>query len=232
MNGRRFFALFIWVIATPAAAQSFQVSISSPSFQTTPVFSDVTTFAFRIVVTEALVAGATYDNPPISAVNYEVSGTLEPGTPSGFPSFALQRSVTGVEFYAQGSSLSFQISPNAVLSDGLQVAELVGGGIVFRFNGREIDTGRFHPALLELNANGTGRIQNSNNVPSLNPLNEVDFGEEYITDLAFDPGNLTLVAIQSRGGGGGSSVFGGLSLFALTVIAVLARRGIRKSCGR
>lgn len=224
MNARLLIVLVTFALSSPVVAQSFQVSFASPSFQATPVFSDVTTFSFRILVDEPLVAGMAYDNPAITTVDYDVSGTLEAGTPSGFPSFALQRSITGTEFYAQGSSLSFTVSPNAVLTDGLQVAELAGAGIVFTFNGREVDTGRFHPALLELDANGTGRIQNSNNVPSLNPLNEVDFGEEYITDLTFDPGNLTIVAVFSGGGGGGSSELDWLTLVSLLVIAGLATR--------
>ena len=128
---------------------------------------------------------------------------LEPGTPSGFPSFDLQRSITGTEFYAQGSSLSFEVDAAAILEDGIQVAELVGNAVVLEFDGREIDTGRFHPAILQLNANGTGILQNSNNTPNS------DFGEEYITDLSFDPGNLTVlnrpppVTPGSGSGGGG-----------------------------
>ena len=120
--------------------------------------------------------------------------------------------MTGAEFYAQGSSLNFEIAPFAVLSDGIQVAELVGDGTVFTFNAREIDNGRFHPALFELNADGTGRIQNSDNIHTLVPLLQVNFGDEYITDLIFDPGNTTLIAgvpdpvIPDRGGGGVSPV--------------------------
>jgi len=105
-----------------------------------------------------------------------------------FTTFVLERDISGTEFYGQGSSLSFEISPNAVLSDG------------------------------------TGRIQNSDNVPSLNPLNAVDFGEESITDLAFDPGNLTLVAIQSGGGSGGSSALYWWSLMMLLGMAIRTSR--------
>jgi len=102
-----------------------------------------------------------------------------------FTTFVLERDISGTEFYGQGSSLSFEISPNAVLSDG------------------------------------TGRIQNSDNVPSPNPLNALDFGEESITD--FDPGNLTLVAIQS-GGGGGSSALYRWSLMMLLGMAIRTSR--------
>jgi len=221
-------ALVALLGTSPACA--FQLTLSSQSFQTTPAFSQVTDFAFTIDIDAPLAPGA-FVNPAVVSVDYRVSGTLEPGTPSGFSSFALQRTMTGTEFYTQGSSLSFEISPNAVLSDGLQVAELVGAGIVLTFNGREIDTGRFHPALLELNADGTGRIQNSNNVPSLNPLVEVDFGEEYITDLAFDPGNLTIVAVFSGGGGGGSSALSAAGVAILVVLATAANRRRRRLHG-
>ena len=82
-------------------------------------------------------------------------------------------------------------------SDGLQVSELVGTGIVFEFNGREVGTGRYHPALVQLNADGTGSIRNSNNTGGINPgsglVVDVDFGEEYITELTFDPSTLTVL---------------------------------------
>ena len=105
----------------------------------------------------------------------------------------MEREISGEEFYGQGGSLSFEVSATAVLTDGVQAAELVGQGVVLTFNAREIDTGRFHPALFELGSNGRGSLQNSNNSPSLDPLVTVDFGEEYITDLGFDPGNTTLI---------------------------------------
>ncbi len=202
--------LTIGLAATGAAqAQTMTFSTSSDAYQVTPRFSDVGFFTITVEIDEPLAVGA-YVDPEIVTVNYQVSGVLEPGTPSGFTAFDLQRSMSGTEFYAQGSSLSFEIAPSAVLDDGVQAAELVGGGVVLTFNGREIDNGRFHPALLELRADGNGRIQNSNNVPSTDPLVEVDFGEEYITDLAFDPGNMTLItetlAPPNPGGGGGGPV--------------------------
>jgi len=212
--------LLITLVALSGSAHAFDLLLDSSDFQRTPVFSDVTDFDFRVHV-DADLAPGVYNNPPLVEVSYRVSGTLEPGTPSGFPAFALERIIDGAQFYAQGSSLSFEISPTAVLSDGLQVAELVGAGVVFTFNGKEIDTGRFHPALLELRADGTGRIQNSDNVPSQNPLQEVDFGEEYITDLGFDPGNLTLVRRPGGLGGGGSSAMSPVSLLWLGVILLL-----------
>ena len=86
------------------------------------------------------------------------------------------------------------------MSDGLQVSELAGTGsdVVFRFNGREVDTGRYHPVFIELRADGTGILQNANNTGGDNPQDgfvgdiDVDFGEEYITNLTFDPATLTI----------------------------------------
>lgn len=209
-----------------AHAQNTLLEFDNTDFQVTTAFSDVGIFAFSIEIVGSLAPGL-YSDPPLVEVEYSVDGTLVAGTPSGFPSFALQRTITGADFYAQGSSLTFEIAPNAVLTDGIQVAELVGNDVVFTFNGREVDNGRFHPALFELRADGTGRIQNSDNVPTLNPLNEVMFGAEYITDLMFDPGNTTLLTDivppapptppVSSGGGGGA-----VSLWALA--ALLARR--------
>ncbi len=112
----------------------------------------------------------------------------------------MERTISGADFYAQGSSLNFEIAASADLSNGLQVSELVGSDPIFVFNGREVDTGRYHPALFQLNSDGTGSIRNSNNMggntpnPSSGELVNVDFGEEYITDLTFDPGQLTLAA--------------------------------------
>jgi hypothetical protein len=200
------------------------LSISSDDYQVSNVFSDVDTFAFDIEFDSPLSAGA-YVNPDIISVSYSVSGTLVAGTPSGFTSFALQRDITGTEFYAQGSSLSFEIGAGAALVDGVQVAELVGNNIVLTFNGRENGNGRFHPALLELNMDGTGRIQNSDNIIVDNPLDQIGFGEEYITDLMFDAGNTTVLiatpAAQpppppSSSGGGAISW---LAIFALLLVA-------------
>lgn len=175
-----------------ANAQTMLLSTSNADYQMTKVFSDVGVFAVDIEIDAPMVPGI-YLNPDLIDVTYRVMGNLEPGTPSGFLSFDLQRTMTGAEFYAQGRSLSFEISPTAVLSDGIQVAELVGSGVVFTFNAREIDTGRFHPAILELSDDGSGRLQNSNNMPSQVPPVSVNFGEEYITDLMFDAGNTTII---------------------------------------
>ena len=223
---QRWLLLCALALTANAHAQNFTLSISSNDFVATPVFSDVTTFDFEVVVEGDLAPGA-YNNPQLVSVTYSVSGDLVSGTPSGFPSFALQREIAGTDFYAQGSLLIFEIASTAVLSDGVQAAELVGTNLVFTFNGREIDNGRFHPALFQLNADGTGRIQNSNNVVQLNPRLEVGFGEEYVTDLDFDPGNLTLFVDPAPppppvnlGGSGGGAV--SLLFFAALWCAVMA----------
>ncbi|MGI9271572.1 MAG: hypothetical protein ACR2QT_07350 [Woeseiaceae bacterium] len=204
--------------------QTMNLSISDADFQVTTVFNEVGTFDIAIEFNSVLERGV-YNNPDIVSVEYSVSGTLVDPTPSGFPGFALQRTMTGAEFYAQGSSINFEIASNAVLSDGVQVGELAGNGIVFTFNGREIGNGRFHPALFELNANGTGQIQNSNNIIVENPLQEVDFGDEYVTTLIFDPGNTTIITgvpLKKNKGGAISP----LSIVALLLLWVF---GYRKS---
>ncbi len=151
---------------------------------------------------------------------------MEAGTPSEFPAFDLVRNISGEEFYAQGSSLSFEIAESAVLSDGVQVEELEGDGIVLTFNAREIDNGRFHPALFELRSDGSGRIQNSNNIPSLDPRVDVAFGAEYITDLMFDEGNTTvLISTPRRSDGGGGTTPIGIIIF-LAALAYLRFRSI------
>ena len=202
--------LFLCGIAPISVAQTMTLSLSSDQFQVTPVFSNVDEFTVLVEVDAPLAAGI-FNNPDIVEVAYTVTGDLAAGTPSGFPGFALVRTISGTEFYAQGSSLSFEIAADAVLDDGVQIAELAGNLIVLTFNGREVGNGRFHPALLELSADGTGRIQNSNNIVTEVPLQQVAFGEEYITDLMFDPGNTTLIGVggnppaDRRGGSGAAS---------------------------
>ncbi len=179
-------------VSNIAAAQSMLLSFSNQTFETNNIFSDIQTFEFAIDIDAPLAAGR-FENPPLNSVTYSVFGALVEGTPSGFPSFNLEREITGEEFYAQGSSLVFEIADTAVLDDGVQIAELIGTDVVFQFDGREVDNGRFHPALVQLSADGTGRLQNSNNVPTMDPLLEVPFGAEYIVDLLFDAGNTTLI---------------------------------------
>jgi len=207
-----------------ASAQTMTLALSSDDFQVTNVFSNVDEFSIIIEIDAPLEAG-TFNNPDIVDVMYTVTGDLAAGTPSGFPSFALVRNISGTDFYAQGSSLSFEISANAVLDDGVQIAELVGNGLVFTFNGKEIGNGRFHPALLELNSDGTGRIQNSDNIVSEVPLQQVAFGQEYITDLTFDPGNTTLLALSAGPGpipGGGGGTLSPLEVVLSALLALFA----------
>ena len=151
-------------------------------------------FNFTIDVNAPLTAGTTYTNPILNGVNYNIYGILSDPTPSNFSAFDLMRTIGGTEFYTQGSSLDFEISGTADLSNGLQASELVS----FTFNGREVNTGRFHPAYLTLDSAGTGTLYNSDNVSVMPPANknlDVDFGDEYDLDLSFDASTLTLVAV-------------------------------------
>ena len=179
----------------PALSWADRLTFQAGDFELNPTFSDVRTFAFSINLAIPVTAGSSYSNPELTRVDYNVFGTLD-DTPSGFPAFDLVRAISGSEFYNQGSSMMFEVDITADLSDGLQVSELVGTGIVFEFNGREVGTGRYHPALVQLNADGTGSIRNSNNTGGINPgsglVVDVDFGEEYITELTFNPSTLTL----------------------------------------
>ncbi len=172
------------------------VGFGIADFVFTPVFNDVTDLDVEITLEAPLVAGAAYGDPALAEVDYNVFGVLTTTTPSGFPAFDLQREIFGEDFYAQGSSLSFEIDPTADLSDGLQVSELVGSGAVFIFNGREVGNGRYHPAQIILNADGTGTFQNSNNTGGVNPGNgmvvDVDFGDEYVIGLGFSATMLTI----------------------------------------
>lgn len=186
------FGLFaLMPICSWADLLTFQAS----DFGLNPTFSNVITFEFSVDIAGPVSAGASYSNPELNIVDYSVYGTLD-GTPSGFSAFNLVRVIEGAEFYNQGSSMTFEVDVNADLSDGIQVSELVGEDLVFEFNGREVDTGRYHPAIVQLNADGTGSIRNSNNKGGINPGSglevDVDFGEEYITELTFDPSSLTL----------------------------------------
>jgi len=199
MNKLRLIGLCFGSLFLPAFAQAAVITFSDVDFGKTPIFSHVQTFSFTIDIDAPLAAGV-FNNPSLNSVEYNVSGALASGTPSGFPAFNLVRAITGADFYAQGSSLSFEIAAGADLSNGLQMSELVGSGPVFVFNGREVDTGRYHPALFQLNSDGTGSIRNSNNMgentpnPSTGELVNVDFGDEYITNLTFDPNQLTISA--------------------------------------
>lgn len=212
-------------------AEGFVVGFSDSDFGTSPVFSTVTTFNFEVDVAGGLGAGA-YADPMISTIEYNVSGSLDV-TPSGFPAFSFQLNhlfdgifsppgaITGSEFYGLnavlgvGQRLRFEIAGGADFSDGVQVDELVdlGGGLVFEFNGQEVGTGRYHPMFVQLFSDGTGLLQNANNTGGDNPQDgfvgdiDVDFGEEYITNLTFDAGTLTIAVPEP---GVGFLVLGGL----------------------
>lgn len=213
---RRFIVLLaLGFAALPIHAQTMQLVTSSDDYVVTNVFSDVDDFDFVIEIDAPLAVGV-YANPPIVSVSYRVSGNLNPGTPSDFPGFALERVITGEEFYAQGSSLQFEIDEAAVLDDGVQIAELSGTDLIFSFDGKEIGNERFHPALFELRSDGTGQIQNSNNIPTLSPLLQVDFGEEYISGLIFDAGNITLItALEAESSSDSGGFFSHLELLVL-----------------
>jgi len=227
-------------IASGAQARNMILSFSDENFVTTPVFSDVTTFWFDIEI-DSDPASGVYTEADIVSVTYQVRGDLD-ATPSGFSGFNLERGfagqdgvLTGAAFIAQGSSLSFEISDSAFLDDGVQVDELVPDveGVVLTLDAREVNTGRYHPPIMVLTQAISGsNIQNSNNMGGINPGSgeevDVDYGEEYITDLAYDPGNLTLITEKrgSFGGGGGGSAMSQMTVcvFALFVFAVRLKR--------
>ena len=180
------------VLALPFQAVAFTLQFGDEDFIQTPIAGNVQSFRFTIDIDAQLAAGV-YENPPLVQIDYRVSGEPIVDSPSGFPAFALSRSISGADFYQAGNELVFEIADTAVLSDGVQAVELVGTTIILRFDAREEGTGRFHPALLELRADGTGQLQNSDNVPDFAEPEGIPLGSEYITDLAFDPGNLTLL---------------------------------------
>lgn len=189
--------ILVVLVQSELLAETVRLSTSNNNYQITNVFGDVDLFVIEIDIDMPLSPGV-YSDPTIINVSYRVFGSLAAGTPSGFPSFDLQREMTGVDFYAQGSSLLFEIASDANFDDGIQADELVDNGNILTLNAREVGNGRFHPAILELYADGTGRIQNSNNVHTIDPLLEVNFGDEYITDLAFDVSNTTLFTLVTE----------------------------------
>ena len=211
-----------------AANGAVTIDFSNLNFTTTPDFSNVTTFSIQIDVAGSLQPGLVSD-PAITNIQYSVSGSLSqaPLTPSGFPAFgfnlvdlpSLTDPITSTDFYAlnassvAGGTLQYSISALADLSNGLQLSELdvltenpgagIGPGVIFHFNGREEGTGRYHPMFLQLYSDGTGLLQNSNNFDGINPATldqvDVDFGDEYITDLSFTPSNVTIAVPEPSG---------------------------------
>ena len=191
--GRRGLQVLIalYVLLISAQATAFTLQFGNEDFILSPVAGNVQTFQFTIDIDATLAAGI-YENPPLVQIDYQVSGEPVVGSPSDFPAFALERSINGTEFYQAGNELVFEIADTAVLSDGIQAVELVGTTVILSFNAREEGTGRFHPAELELRADGTGLLQNSDNVPDIAEPG-IPLGSEYITGITFDPGNLTLL---------------------------------------
>lgn len=222
----RFICAVLALVCHSTYAQTMILSTSSDDYEVFESFNDVRNFAIEIEIDAPLTSGS-YNNPPIINITYNVSGTLTEPTPSEFPAFALERSISGEEFYAQGSFLNFEISEAADLSDGVQADELVGNGVILSLNARETNTGRFHPPLFVLNADGSGQIQNSNNTPSESPLVQVGLGEEYITSLEFDLGNLTLISESGGGDTGGDSGGGSTSWHFLMLGLLLSFRKMK-----
>jgi hypothetical protein len=149
------------------------------------------------------LAPGAYTNPALGDIEFLVSGTLDPSTPArtanpAFTGFAVDdlATMSGQDFYDLGNSLTFEISATADLSDGLQLSELVGTGLVFEFDGRELGTGRYHPPILQLFSDGTGLLRNAANTGGINPFTGVEVnateGDEYVAELGFTPGALTL----------------------------------------
>lgn len=225
-------------------AQAFTIAFDAGDFGAglvSPVFSDVRDFELEIDFAPALEPGRRYTNQEILLVEYRVEGflSLNPPTPSGFPAFRLDRRPGGegpisrADWLSQGSAVGFGVTATANLADGLQLSELVdlGGGLIFSLDAREferLDRARYHPPQLLLYADGRGRLQNSNNssgsTGTLNPATretvDVDFGEEYITDLSFDPSAITLVAPGALGPvvpEPGTALLLGLGLAALSL---------------
>ena len=178
-------------------------------------FSSVTRFEFSIDFSGPLEAGRRYGNDDLEQVRYVVRGELQtnPPTPSGFPAFALNRfpggegPISPTEWSDQQSFLQFEIRADAQLYDGVQLSELQPfdkDGKLLEINAREwgrLDRARYHPPYLVLLSDGTGILQNANNdskaTGTVNPATReevhVDFGEEYITRISFDPSAITII---------------------------------------
>lgn len=210
----------------PAPAESVALSLSNDDVTIaagnagTPR-GDVREFSLTLELATALAPGAILTDPNLGPVNYQVRGTLDAGNPSEFGSFNLLAGainpdgapLSEAQFYGNGGALRFEIDGDADLSDGLQASELVplGGldlpapvdtdGAVFLLDAREDGTGRYHPPLLILRADGTGQVLNSNNTGvngqtgrDIVAEDGLDYGLEYVTEFTFDPAALTLVA--------------------------------------
>ena len=220
-------------------ARAFVLELEASDFTVlTPVFSNVQSFQFAIELPNP-VQRRIYRNEDVIEVQYIVNGSLStsPPTPSGFPAFFLDRTparegpIDAANWIEQGSFLDFEVSPSADLTDGIQLSELVpdAGGVILEIDGREyerLDRARYHPPLLVLFDDGTGVLQNSNNssgrTGTVNPATmvtvDVDFGDEYITDLTFAPAAVTIVPEP------GASNAGAAALLAVLAAAHRRRR--------
>jgi len=217
-------AIPLYLAITFSHASSLSVNFSQSDFTSvTPSFSGVTTFDMSMLISGATSPGQSFSDPALLDIHYSVSGILDPTTPSGFPGFIFRLDhiypsappISGSQFYAlnntlaMGDTIRFDISSTADLSDGLQLSELntlpasYGTNVIFHFNGQENglngNPGRYHPYHLQLFSDGTGLLQNSNNSggvnPSTNEVVDVNFGEEYVTNLVFDPNTFPLGTI-------------------------------------
>ena len=181
----------------------------------TPEFGRVLNFAFELDFSGPLAGGQFYSNRQLEEVRYIVSGGLStnPPTPSGFPGFALNRFENGEgpisksDWESQRSHLAFALARDIQLGDGVQLSELTPFGKdnrILEINAREqgrLDVSRYHPPQLILYADGTGLLWNANNkskdTGTINPATglkvNVDFGEEYISRLRFDPSAITII---------------------------------------
>lgn len=216
---------FVAFVSANVAQADFTIRFSDANFGVTPVFNDVVDFEFDIVMSGDVTAGMTYTQADVVGVDYTIFGLLPDPTPSGVPNFFLDRSLTGQQFRGQGGTMFFEISAGADLSDGLQFDELTGlGGPLnntFSFDAREVNTGAYQPPIVSLDANGMGIVQNSDNFGGINPktgmMVDVDYGEEYITNVTFDPATFSLVAVPVPEPGSAAVI-------ALAFAGIVARR--------
>ena len=184
---------FAFGLTISSTCADTRMIIHHSDFESTNQFNQLTFFGFEIIFEEPLDSGV-HVNPAISYLEYHIVGLLPMQTPSGINEFHLTRIMDGDEFYAQGSSMEFEIAEGADLCDGLQFNELVDG---FLLNAVELGTGQYHSPILQLNADGTGIIENANNFGGVNSETEmevdVDFGEEYQVQLQFSPDSYLIV---------------------------------------
>jgi hypothetical protein len=235
----------VWLGLAAGPASAFVLQLSDGTFGPdglVPTFGDVRELELEIDLVDPLTPGLEVGNDLVVEVRYLVAGSLslDPPTPSGFPAFRLDRRSTGegaipvLSWIEQGSTVAFTVDPSAELGDGLQLDELVPGpdGLLFALDAREferLDVARFHPPQILLFEDGTGLLRNSNNssgsTDTTNPGTggpvDVDFGEEYVTELVFDPSEITLVVPEPATG----MAMG----VALVASGLLARRRARRA---